>query len=113
MARMRKLPYKLAGHGVALISLTISSAYNKLPDWDYSRLATAFGPGHPSKYYGPIDTPGELDDLLADKDFGAAKCFQLVELKLGRLDAPLPLRMTTAAVEAFNQRSKQGTSVGA
>lgn len=86
-------------------------AYNKLPDWDYSKLATAFGPGHPSKYYGPIDTPEGLDKLLADQDFGAADCFQLVELKLGRLDAPLPLRMTSEAVEAFNQRPKLGTSV--
>jgi hypothetical protein len=51
--------------------------------------------------------------VLSDSEFGAAKCFQLVELKLGRLDAPLPLRMTTAAVEAFNQRSKHGTSMGA
>jgi hypothetical protein len=31
----------------------------------------------------------------------------------GRLDAPLPLRMTTAAVEAFNQKAKNGTSMGA
>jgi hypothetical protein len=36
-----------------------------------------------------------------------------VELKLGRLDAPLPLRMATAAVEAFNQKAKEGTSMGA
>jgi pyruvate decarboxylase len=86
--------------------------YNKLPDWDYSKLAQAFGPGHPSKYYGPISTPQGLDELLADKNFGAAKSFQLVELKLGRLDAPLPLRMATAAVEAFNQKAKNGTSLG-
>jgi pyruvate decarboxylase len=82
--------------------------YNKLPDWDYSKLAQAFGPGYPSKYYGPISTPQGLDELVADEGFGAARCFQLVELKLGRLDAPLPLRMATAAVEAFNQQSKQG-----
>jgi TPP-dependent 2-oxoacid decarboxylase len=97
----------------AFISLIILRPYNKLPDWEYSKLATAFGPEHPSKYFGPIGTPEELDRLLSDTDFGAAKCFQLVELKLGRLDAPLPLRMTTAAVEAFNQRSKHGTSMGA
>lgn len=89
---------------VALTPLTISRPYNSLPNWDYSKLAQAFGPDHPSKYYGPIRTPKELGDLLSDRDFGAAKCFQLVELKLGRLDAPLPLRMTTAAVEAFNQK---------
>jgi pyruvate decarboxylase len=93
--------------------LTSLSFYNKLPDWDYSKLAQAFGPGYPSKYHGPIGTPQDLDELLSDQDFGAAKCFQLVELKLGRLDAPLPLRMTTAAVEAFNQKAKNGTSMGA
>lgn len=93
--------------------LTCTRPYNKLPNWDYSKLAHAFGPDHPSRYYGPIDTPEGLDDLLSDQQFGAARCFQLVELKLGRLDAPLALRMTTAAVEAFNQRSKQGTSMGA
>ena len=113
MARLRGCLYKPVESRLAIILLTISSAYNKLPDWDYSKLANAFGPEHPSKYHGPIGTPEELDDLLSDSEFGAAKCFQLVELKLGRLDAPLPLRLTTAAVEAFNQRSKHGTSLGA
>ena len=85
--------------------------YNKLPDWDYSLLAPAFGPSHPSKYHGLIETPQQLDKLLADEDFGQAKYFQLVELKLGYLDAPLGLRMTTAAVEEFNKR-KEGGSMG-
>lgn len=30
------------------------AAYNKVPDWDYGALARVFGPGYPSKYYGPI-----------------------------------------------------------
>lgn len=88
-------------------------AYNKLPNWNYSALALAFGPDHQSRYHGPIDNPEDLDELLGDKKFGAAEVFQLVELKLDRLDAPLPLRLTTTAVEAFNERSAQGTSVGA
>lgn len=113
MARTRKLSCKPKHGDFAHIPDSLHSFYNKLPDWDYSKLANAFGPGYPSKYYGPIGTPQGLDDLLADKEFGAAECFQLVELKLGRLDAPLPLRLATAAVEAFNQRSKHVTSMGA
>ena len=70
--------------------------------WDYSLLARAFGPSSPSKYHGPIATPEALDALLGDAAFCAAEEFQLVELKLGRLDAPLSLRMATAAVEEFN-----------
>jgi hypothetical protein len=41
--------------------------------------------------------------LLSDADFAAAKEFQLVELKIGYLDAPLSLRLATAAVEEFNK----------
>ena len=96
---------------VCLLTDPWNRFYNKLPDWDYSLLAHAFGPGHPSKYYGPVSTPQELDELLADEEFGKAKCFQLVELKLGYLDAPLSLRMATAAVEEFNRR-KEGISMG-
>lgn len=95
------------------MKLILLRPYNKVPNWDYSKLAHSFGPDHPSRYYGPIGTPEELDDLLSDQQFGAARCFQLAELKLGRLDAPLPLRMTTAAVEAFNKRAKQGKPMGA
>lgn len=94
-----------------MLTTRLKSFYNKLPDWNYSLLAPAFGPSHPSKYHGPIETPQQLDMLLADEEFGKASCFQLVELKLGYLDAPLGLRMTTAAVEEFN-KSKVGTSMG-
>ncbi|KAM0697577.1 hypothetical protein Q7P36_002431 [Cladosporium allicinum] len=87
--------------------------YNKLPDWDYSKLAPAFGPNFPSKYHGPIATPEALDALLGDATFAAAGQFQLVELKLGYLDAPLSLRLATAAVEEFNAATKSGEgSVG-
>ena len=103
MARMRKLPIRVVEDRVQFISLIVLQRLQQ----------AAFGPEHPSKYYGPIGTPEKLDDLLSSGEFGAAGCFQLVELKLGRLDAPLPLRMTTAAVEAFNQRSKHGTSMRA
>ena len=84
-----------------------------LSQWDYSKLAPAFGPNFPSKYHGPIATPEALDALLGDATFAAAGQFQLVELKLGYLDAPLSLRLATAAVEEFNAATKSGEgSVG-
>ncbi|OQO04459.1 hypothetical protein B0A48_09381 [Cryoendolithus antarcticus] len=88
------------------------ASYNQLPYWDYSKLAPAFGPRFPHAYYGPIDTPQKLDALLADLEFGKADRFQLVELKLGYLDAPLSLRMAASAVEEFNQRKVGGSSMG-
>jgi pyruvate decarboxylase len=59
-----------------------------------------------SKYHGPIATPEALDALLGDAAFCAAEEFQLVELKLGYLDAPLSLRLATAAVEEFSAATK-------
>nr|OQO17421.1 hypothetical protein B0A51_16119 [Rachicladosporium sp. CCFEE 5018] len=88
------------------------ASYNQLPYWDYSKLAPAFGPRFPHAYYGPIDTPQKLDALLVDPEFAKADRFQLVELKLGYLDAPLSLRMAASAVEVFNQRKAGGSSMG-
>lgn len=43
---------------------------------------------------------------------GAFKAIrEIMDLKLGYLDAPLSLRMTTAAVEEFNKR-KEGSNMG-
>ncbi|KAK6442437.1 Pyruvate decarboxylase 1 [Oleoguttula sp. CCFEE 5521] len=86
--------------------------YNKLPYWDYSKLAPAFGPRFPQAYHGPIDTPEKLDALLADEEFAKADRFQLVELKLGYLDAPLSLRMAASAVEKFNKKKAGEGSMG-
>ncbi|KAK6432210.1 Pyruvate decarboxylase 1 [Oleoguttula sp. CCFEE 5521] len=86
--------------------------YNQLPYWDYSKLAPAFGPRFPQAYHGPIDTPEKLDTLLADEGFAKADHFQLVELKLGYLDAPLSLRLAASAVEEFNKRKAGDGSMG-
>ena len=82
------------------------AAYNKVPDWDYSKLAHVFGPEYKNKYWGPVGTAEELDKVLADPELNDGDCFRLVELKLGYLDAPLSVRMAGDAVEEFNK--KQG-----
>ncbi|KAK5119006.1 hypothetical protein LTR62_000217 [Meristemomyces frigidus] len=89
--------------------------YNELPVWDYRQLSTVFGPKAASKYYGPVRTRGDLDDLLKDPGFRGEDCLQLVELILGELDAPASVMLTTKAIEAFNQKhaaKESGTSLG-
>ncbi|KAI7210258.1 pyruvate decarboxylase [Hortaea werneckii] len=86
-----------------------NASYNTLPLWDYKALASVFGPQHPTKYYGPVRTCEALDHLLADEAFNACESFQLVELILPELDAPVSVRLTTEAVEAFNNKNAAGS----
>ena len=88
------------------------ASYNKLPYLDYSLLAKAFGPSYPSRYYGPIETAEQLDELFANDQFNNEKSFRLVELKLGYLDAPWAVKKAAAGVEEFNKRKAAGTSMG-
>lgn len=100
----------------------MEASYNKVPIWDYAKLCETFGPSFPSKYYR-IETGDELLKLLSDPKFNAAECtqvttesriifpyplannnIQVVELILGKHDAPMPLKMATQAVEEFNKR---------
>ena len=65
-----------------------------------------------SGYYGSIGTPDELNSLFADEDFAIGECFRLVELELGYLDAPISLRLATAAVEESNKKKVVDGSIG-
>ncbi|KAI7387565.1 pyruvate decarboxylase, partial [Hortaea werneckii] len=85
------------------------ASYNAVPLWDYKALTSVFGPQYHTKYYGPIRTCEALDDLLADEAFNACERFQLVELILPELDAPVSVRLTTEAVEAFNNKNAAGS----
>jgi len=76
--------------------------YNKVAEYDYSALAQAFGPKFPSKYHGPIRTAEELVSLLESGKL-REDSFQLVEVILDKLDAPISVRNTGAAVGRFNE----------
>lgn len=45
-----------------------------------------------------IETAGQLEELLADETFNAAKVIQLVEVHMDKLDAPRALRLQAALV---------------
>jgi pyruvate decarboxylase len=76
--------------------------YNTVAEWDYGNLAKAFGPKFPSKFHGPIRTAEDLANLLHGEEI-REDCFHLVELVLEKLDAPLVVRLTSAAIDEFNK----------
>ncbi|KAF2811336.1 DHS-like NAD/FAD-binding domain-containing protein [Mytilinidion resinicola] len=88
------------------------ASYNEVAIYDYSALAKALGPAHPAKYHGPVKTCGDLTKLLKEPGFGDAGCFELVELVLGRLDAPGSVIKTGAAIDEFNKAKVQKTVPG-
>lgn len=50
----------------------MEASYNTVPTWDYGALFQAFGPKFKTKYH-LVKTPDDLDKLLADAEFNAAK----------------------------------------
>lgn len=90
------------GYTIERLIHGMEAAYNKIPDWDYSALCQTFGPSFNSRYYR-IATGSELVKLLSDPEFNAADCTQVVELILGKHDAPFSVKFATQAVENFNK----------
>jgi len=72
--------------------------YNDVPAWEW-QLALRFMGAKEGQYKSySIETAQQLDDLLADEAFQAAKVVQLVEVHMDRLDAPRALRSQAALV---------------
>ncbi|KAI1751093.1 putative pyruvate decarboxylase [Xylaria castorea] len=83
----------------------MDAAYNDVPTWQYRNLGTVFG-GSPStvKSYA-VHTPAELEKLLADEDFAINfRGLRLVELYMGREDAPRSLKMTAEVSAKTNAK---------
>lgn len=79
--------------------------YNDVPTWKYRDLGTVFG-GTPKtvKSYA-VHTPTELEALLADEDFAIERRgLRLVELYMGREDAPQSLMMTAEVSAKTNAK---------
>ncbi|KAH8807860.1 putative pyruvate decarboxylase [Xylogone sp. PMI_703] len=90
------------GYTVERLIHGMEAPYNKIPDWSYSKMCDLFGPSFQSRYY-LVKTGGELLKVLEDPEFNSAQCTQIVELVLGKHDAPLTVRLVTAAIEEFNR----------
>ncbi|KAI0198618.1 putative pyruvate decarboxylase [Astrocystis sublimbata] len=85
----------------------MDAPYNDVPTWKYRDLGTVFG-GTPEtvKSYA-VKTPNELEGLLADEDFsGGFKGLRLVELYMGKEDAPRSLVMTAEISAKTNAKQE-------
>ncbi|KAI0431269.1 thiamine pyrophosphate enzyme [Xylaria sp. FL1042] len=85
----------------------MDASYNDVATWQYRDLGTVFG-GSPAtvKSYA-VHTPAELETLLADEDFAVNyHGLRLVELYMGREDAPRSLKMTAEVSAKTNARGE-------
>lgn len=81
----------------------MDAEYNDIHGWDYKGLIDVFNGGKTSKKF-VVKTKDELNQLLADKDFIAAKSLQFVELYMPKKDAPRALIMTAEASARVNSK---------
>lgn len=83
----------------------MDAAYNDVPTWKYRDLGTVFGGSPATVRSYAVHTPAELETLLADEDFAVTRRgLRLVELYMGREDAPRSLQMTAEISAKTNAR---------
>ena len=81
----------------------MEAEYNDIATWKNKELVDIFGGEKTTKKFA-VRTKDELDALLTDADFNAAKSLQFVELYMLKEDAPRALIMTAQASAKVNAR---------
>ena len=81
----------------------MNAEYNDVNNWKYKGLVDVFNGGDKAKTF-VVKTKDELNKLLTDTDFQAAKTLQFVELYIPREDAPRALLMTAEASSQLNAK---------
>jgi pyruvate decarboxylase len=84
----------------------MDAAYNDVPTWRYRDLGTVFGGTPKTVQSYAVHTPAELEALLADNDFASRHGLRLVELYMGREDAPRSLMMTAEVSAKTNAKEE-------
>ncbi|CAK7207353.1 hypothetical protein SEUCBS139899_010163 [Sporothrix eucalyptigena] len=84
----------------------MDAEYNNISAWKFKDLVDVFGgTGERTAKY-QVKTVKELESLLADKDFIAAKRLQFVELYMPKEDAPKALVLTAEASAKANAKTE-------
>jgi pyruvate decarboxylase len=78
--------------------------YNDVAKWDYAGLPKVFSTKEGQVKTYKVETQDELEELLSDQSFNNAKCFQLVEMKMARDDAPTTLKLLAEQVVIANSK---------
>lgn len=81
----------------------MEAEYNDIQNWKFKELVNVFGGKETSKTF-TIQTKDELNELLADEQFQAAKGLQFVELYMPKEDAPRALVLTAEASAKNNAK---------
>lgn len=84
----------------------MEAEYNDVANWHYKELVTAFGATEAQAGKFQVKTVGELNSLLTNEDFIAAKRLQFVEVFMPRDDAPRALIMTAEASAKNNLKTE-------
>lgn len=83
----------------------MDATYNDIAQWDFKGLVDVFGGAETAKKF-TVKTKDELEKLLTDAEFNAAKSLQFVELYMEKKDAPRALVTTAAASARVNKRTE-------
>lgn len=81
----------------------MDAEYNDVNNWNYKDLVDVFNGSDKAKKFA-VKTKDELNKLLTDKDFQAARTLQFVELYMPKEDAPRALIMTAQASASLNAK---------
>jgi pyruvate decarboxylase len=83
----------------------MQAEYNDIQTWKNKELVDIFGGEKTSKKFA-VKTKDELESLLSDANFNAAKELQFVELYMEKEDAPRALVMTAQASAEVNKKKE-------
>lgn len=89
------------GYTIERLIHGMDAEYNDVMTWDYKELPEVFGPGKDGAKKYQVKTRDELEKLLTDGEFNAAKKLQFVELYMPKKDAPLILQMESQSAAAL------------
>ncbi|OAA54501.1 pyruvate decarboxylase [Niveomyces insectorum RCEF 264] len=82
----------------------MEATYNDIAPWKFQDLVTVFGGTEERTAKFQVKSVDELEKLLADKDFTAAKRLQFVEVYMPKKDAPRALVLTADASAKTNSK---------
>ncbi|OTB02390.1 hypothetical protein M426DRAFT_13535 [Hypoxylon sp. CI-4A] len=84
----------------------MDAAYNDVATWRYKDLPAVFGGDEATAKSYVVQNCGELESLLADRDFNTRRGLRFVELYMPREDAPKSLMVTAEASAKRNAQTE-------
>lgn len=82
----------------------MEASYNDIAAWKFQDLVTVFGGTDKNTRKIQVKTRTELETLLKEDEFNAAKKLQFVELYMPKEDAPTVLVKTAEASAKVNKK---------